>query len=164
MILYAIQIKQSANETELRGLLVEDEFSFVGECGFVKPVSKVSLRDVDTIIDNVCIECVVLRSSNEMSQFLEGLDALHVGSLIKVHPLLLKQLFTYSATQVTSQDLRQLLVPVYSPRGSNAREEEEAVMLNWNYYLQDIEGIKVDYCTCIHCSIIIMLTATYRGR
>lgn len=75
---------------------------------------------------------------SEMAQFLEGLETLHVGSLLKLNPSVLSQLYTYSSHQVTARDLSHLLVPVYSPCGSNAREEEE--ILNWNYYLQDLEG------------------------
>lgn len=52
----------------------------------------------------------------------------------------MKQIFTSSLSPVTATDLSNLLVPMYSPKGSNAREEEEALMLNWSYYLQDIEG------------------------
>ena len=106
----------------------------------MKPHSKISLSDVPDIVRSVCMEFVVIRSTHEMAQFQEGMDTLLVGSLIKLHHSLLKQLFTYSSHQVTAQDLIYLLVPAYSSRGSNAREEEEAIMLNWNDYLQDLEG------------------------
>ena len=119
---------------------MDDEFAFIGDCGFLKPVSKVSLSDIPTILRSVCIEYVIIRSSHEMAQFMEGLNVLQIGYLLKLYPYMLKQLFVYSSHQVTAQDLSRLLRPVYSPPGSNAREEEEAVMLNWNDYLQDLEG------------------------
>ena len=119
---------------------MDDDFEFIGECGFVKPVSMVTLDDIPTILRSACMEYVILRSSHEMDQFLEGLDTLGVASLLKQYPSALRQLFMYSSRRVTAQDLTQLLLPVYSPHGSNAREEEEAVMLNWNDYVQDLEG------------------------
>ena len=108
----------------------------------MKPVSKVTLSDIPDIVRIVCMEFVVVRSAHEMAQFQEGLDTLHVASLLKLHPSTIEQLFTYSCRQVTAHDLIHLLIPVYSPRGSNAREEEEAIILNWNDYLQDLEGVE----------------------
>ena len=70
-----------------------------------------------------------------MVQFLQGLDSLHIASLMKVHPTQL--LFTYSSAQVTARDLARMLAPLFSPQGSNTREKEEAVVLNWNDYLEE---------------------------
>lgn len=59
---------------------------------------------------------------------------------------------------ITGEDLAQLLVPLYSPKGSNAREEKEAIMLNWTYYLQDIDGkVVFDRLRCYCVTIIISL-------
>ena len=62
----------------------------------------------------------------------------------------MRKLFTHSTSTLTSHQLETLMVPIYSPRGSNTREEEEAVMMNWIYYLQDIEGEYIHIIvTCI---------------
>ena len=73
---------------------MEDEFSFVGDCGFLKPVSKLTLSDIPDIVS---MEFVVVRSAHEMAQFQEGLDTLHVTSLLKLHPSTIEKLFTYSS-------------------------------------------------------------------
>ena len=114
---------------------MEEEFDFIGECGFIKPVIQVTMRDVPTILSNVCREYLILRSSHEIAQFLEGLNTLGIASLIKVYPSSMKQLFLYNPTPLSSQALADLFVPVLSPRGSTIREEEEAVFMNWNDYL-----------------------------
>lgn len=106
---------------------MDNEFAFIGECGFLKPVCNVVLSDIPTIVRSVCMEYVIVRSSHEMTQFLEGLDTLRIGSLLKTH-------------QFTARDLGHLMLPIYSPLGSNRREEKEAIVLNWNDYLQDLEG------------------------
>ena len=119
-----------------------DKFSFVMECGFLKPAATVATGDVPDIIRAVYLEYTVLRSSQEITQFIEGLQTIGIATLIKRHPLVLKKLFVYDGTaKVTAQYLSELLVPILSPRGHNHREEEEAVVLNWRDYLQDIEGI-----------------------
>ena len=52
------------------------------------------------------------------------------------------ELFIHDPTaKVTAKYLADLLKPAFSPHGHNQREDEEAVILNWNDYLQDIEGI-----------------------
>ena len=66
---------------------------------------------------------MIVRSSREMAQFLEGLDTLHIASLMKVHPSAMRQLFTHTSAHVTSRELAELLVPIFSPRGSNVRED-----------------------------------------
>ena len=66
---------------------MDDDFEFIGECGFVKPVSKVTLGDIPMILRSACMEYVILRSSHEMAQFREGLDTLGVASLLKQYPL-----------------------------------------------------------------------------
>lgn len=101
----------------------------------MKPVSKISLSDIQEIVRTVCM---VLRETN---QFMEGLHTLIIRSLLRLHPAMMKQLFTYVSSQLMAQDLMGLLVPVYSPWGSNRREEEESIILNCNDYLQDLEGV-----------------------
>ena len=100
---------------------------------------------IHCIIRAVYLEYIVLRSSQEVGQFIEGLQTLGIATLIKHHP---KELLVYDGTaKVTAQYLSELFVPILSPRGHNQREEEEAVVLNWRDYLQDIEGI-LRNCMC----------------
>ena len=92
---------------------------------------QVTMRDVPTILSGVCREFLIIGSSHKIAQFLEGLNTLGIASLIKVHPFSLKQLFLYNPSPVSAQEVADLLIPAFSPRGSNIREEEEAVFMNW---------------------------------
>ena len=58
---------------DLQELLLYDEFDFVQECGFLKPTLQVTINDVAEIVRSVCLEYVIIRSTREMTQFLEGL-------------------------------------------------------------------------------------------
>lgn len=87
-------------------------------------------------------------SSQEIAEFVEGMQATGIATLIKHHPVILMNLFIHdSSVKVTAQYLCDLLHPLLSPRGHNRREEEEAIVLNWRDYLQDIEGILYDIPT-----------------
>ena len=81
-----------------------------------------------------------MRSVGEIQQFINGLNALDIGRLIKSHPTQLKELFAYSSKVVTPHDLDQLFLPVLSLIGSNARVKEEAVILNLKDYIYESEG------------------------
>ena len=123
----------------------------------MKPIHRTTLADVPALVRVVCIEYVLSRSMNEMVQFQEGLQALKLDSLIQHHPAALRQLFTHCPTTLTAEQLSSLMVPVYSPPGSNNRESEDAVMMNWLYFLEDVEGKYNSYFVLIF-SIMSLLS------
>ena len=50
-----------------------------------------------------------------------------------------EKLFVYHPENISVQKIQELLIPEFSPRRSNMRGEE-AVIMNWNDYLKDMEG------------------------
>ena len=80
---------------------------------------------------------MVMRSINELSQFVEGLDVLGIGNLVKAHCLQFKELFVHNPKVVTGHDLDKLFLPLLSSEGSNLREKEEALVMNWKEYIYD---------------------------
>ena len=64
------------------------------------------------------------------------------------HPLEFLSLFTVSnQSRITADELITLFkVKEWSPEGSNDRELEEAVIFNWENYIQEIAGIKLALC------------------
>ena len=119
-------------------MLLQDACSFVSECGFLKPIIKIDTTDIPAIINAVFLQYVILKSTQELSQFMEGMDTLKIVQFVQRHPKTSKGLFAYNVLgDVTSEYLSELLRPNMSPRGYNQRENEEAVLLNWNNYLQD---------------------------
>lgn len=106
------------------------------------PAAAVATGDIPDIVCAIYLEYTVLRSSQEIGQFIEGLQTIGIATLMKRHPLVIKKMFVYDGEgNVTAQYLSELFVPIFSPRGHNQREEEEAVVLKWRDYLQDTEGI-----------------------
>lgn len=91
----------------------------------------------------MCTESLITKTYAEILQFKEGLSVLGVSGLIEKHPRELKDILVYNPKTITPQDLNEIFKPCFSPRGSNAREKEELIVLNWTDYLFEVEG------TCI---------------
>lgn len=106
----------------------------------MKQPHKVTLDDVDEIVKTVCVEYFIVRSTAEIHQFVDGLNALDIGTLVKSHPTQFKEMFVYSSKVVTGYDLDKLFLPLFSPHGSNIREKEESIILNWKDYIYESEG------------------------
>ena len=121
------------------------------------------MTDVPEIIEVVCTEYVIMRSINEVQQFENGLNALEVGSLIKHYPEELKEIFVHNPQTVTASILDQIFIPQFSPPGSNAREKEEAIILNWKDFIYEAEGITIKHIVtllllwlfCTECGVSI---------
>ena len=145
MCIYHVQIQNASSSDQLQDMLWSDNFSFVMDCGFVKPTTTVTMEDIPALVQAVFLEYVLLRSTQEIAQFIEGLETLGIATLLRRHPRCLKKLLVHdpSEARVTVQYLSRLLSPILSPRGHNRREQEEAALLTWSEYLQDIEGTHV---------------------
>lgn len=116
------------------------EFKFIKECGFLKQPHKITLDDVCEITETVCVEYLIHRNVAEIQQFMDGLDVLGIGALLKSYPECFKEMFIHTPKVVTAHDLDKLFIPQFSPHGSNIREKEEAIVLNWKDYIYEAEG------------------------
>ena len=136
-----MQVCNAKEEDELRDLLMDDDAEYISNCGFLKPTYKVTMADVPQISEVICTEYLIMRSINEVQQFESGLNVLDIGSLIKRYPEHLEEIFVHNPQPVTAGILDGIFMPQFSPLGSNAREKEEAIILNWKDYIYEAEGI-----------------------
>ena len=64
---------------------------------------------------------------------------------------------------MTASILDQIFIPQFSPPGSNAREKEEAIILNWKDFIYEAEGITIKHIVtllllwlfCTECGVSI---------
>lgn len=119
-----------------------DNADYVTASGFQKAIFRVTTEDIPEIVEMVCTE-FLMKSIVEINQFQDGLNVLGINDLIKAHPNVLRELFVCDHKAFTAADLNELLLPVFSPIGSNAREKEEAVILNWKDYIFEAEGLVI---------------------
>ena len=136
-----MQVCNAKEEDELRDLLMDDDAEYISNCGFLKPTYKVTMADVPQISEVICTEYLIMRSINEVQQFESGLNVLDIDSLIKRYPEHLEEIFVHNPQPVTAGILDGIFMPQFSPLGSNAREKEEAIILNWKDYIYEAEGI-----------------------
>ena len=71
---------------------------------------------------------------------------------MELHPQILRKAFEPPEIKITSDFIQDLFAPVFSPIGSNKRATEEAVVMNWVYYLQSLER-----CDNLYLVPLIML-------
>ena len=83
-----------------------------------QPVHRMTISDIPNIIEAVCTESLITKTYAEILQF-KG-----VNGLIE-----------------NAKDLSEIFKPSF--RGSNAREKEELIILNWTDYLFEAEGTYV---------------------
>lgn len=145
---------------EFQRLVRSSDYEFFVECGITKPVTSMRLGDKSTIISAVCLHYAVLGSLAELEQLKRGLQTAKLATLMDKHPHLFKELFLHSHKPVTADFIQDLFVAEYSDRGSNNRVKEEAIMMNWVSYLQELEGMCISSHYCLsssNTSLMIMM-------
>ena len=110
------------------------------ECGITKPMMLMNLDDRRMTISAVCLHYAVLGSLAELEQLKRGLQTAQLATLMDNHAHLFKELFLHSHKPITADFIQDMFVADYSNRGSNNRVKEEAIMINWVSYLQELEG------------------------
>ena len=86
---------------------------------------------------------MILVSLSELEQFIHGLNNCNLLQLIRSNPEAFRMIFEYSNQLLTAEMVDEVFDPVYSPVGSSAFVEEQAIMFNFNQLLEDIEQGKV---------------------
>ena len=136
-----MQLSGVTNEGEFKDLLGSDEYEFRYACGLTKPSMRIPFSDKDKVVTDISLHCSVLASLAELEQLRRGLTIQKFASLMECYPAVLKKAFRPPEVQITSDIIQDLYVPSFSPKGSNRRNTEEAILMTWIRYLQSLEGI-----------------------
>ena len=74
------------------------------------------------------------------------MQTLHFDHLVGASPDLIRYLLVSGATPpLSAAGILDMMKVHYSPPGSNLRQSEEAVILNWFDFLQECEGTRTCY-------------------
>lgn len=119
-------------------MLASDDLDFRFDIGYCKPVT---IDNKSQLVASTALHFTIYQVKAALDQFIEGLETLGIHSLIKKHPESFFTLFCGKADQhpLTADDFLSLFQPDYAPSSSNDRETEEALILNWNDFMQDVE-------------------------
>ena len=114
------------------------ECSFRFKAGFSKPL--ITFQEKDKLFHAIALHYTLLSSLSEINQFMEGLNVHGLLDHLRQHPQQARKLFLYSENQLNAEQVDNLFVPSFSPKGSNKRAAEESVSLNFTRYLEDVEA------------------------
>ena len=135
-----MQLQNVTSVEEMRTLLDSDEYDMRYSIGVGQPSCLLKFSDLDRIVQDFSIHFSIICVKAELDQLAEGLKTLGVLELLRSNPNAMRQLFIHSEVPLTVDLMLDMFVSNLSPSGSNSREMEEAVVMNWVNYLQIIEG------------------------
>ena len=108
------------------------------DCGFSTPITKVTIEHIPSIIKAVSLH-YVLQVKAELDQIAEGLELFNILTLICKYPAQMQELFVYKpCCKPTLDGMTMLFHAQYSHDQSSRKVAEEATMMNWNEFLQDV--------------------------
>ena len=112
------------------------------------PSQSVSIDDKGALSRSLAMNFVIYSQKAELDQIRDGFDCVNFSGLVKAHPCLLQPLFVASGRQSpTAAMVLDLFHVEFSLQGSNQRPKEEEIILHWNYYISELEGMTL--CTYI---------------
>lgn len=139
--LLCVQLLNSVTEEEFHDLLGREEYDFRYDCGISQPASKIKYCDRAEVISTFSLHYCIIRVKAELDQIIAGLEMFGIRKLSKENPQLSRSLFVhFKPVPLTADKLFDLFPARFSPQGSNRREEEEAALMRWINFTQEIEG------------------------
>ena len=60
--------------------------------------------------------------------------------VMRKYPNHFRKVLTSEEKLLTASTVQNLFVPNFSLFGSNKRQKEEEVIMNWNFFVEDVEG------------------------
>lgn len=124
-----------------------DEYQFRYDAGVCIPSHSAQLDQKDIIVQSLIKHYLVHVCKSELDELKSGCSELGMLALFHTHPTLFRPLLTISGKpKLTAKLVVATFEVKWSLQGSNAREQEEAVILGWKEYLRGIEseGWKAD--------------------
>ena len=143
-----MQLAGTEDEKVLQDTLNSEEYEFRYACGVTKPSNRISIGEKGRIVRALCLHKTVYCNLAELEQLHRGLALQKFDLLMENHPSIIRKAFQPPEIRITSNYIQDLFKPSFSAPGNNKREKEEAVMMAWVSYLQDIE-LQVGECTGI---------------
>lgn len=142
MYFIILQVCEVQTTEQLHILLDSEEFSFRFEFGFSAPSRTFTVADKDDIVKSLSLQYLIYANRAEIDQLKDGLQTLGVLQLMQQYFYLFRPLLqSTTKPSLTASQMLRLFHPMWSPIGSNRREKEELIILNWTTYLNELQGI-----------------------
>lgn len=133
------QIEDTTSETQLKDLLNSSEdYDFRFDLGITDTTNR------DKLVSSVALHYGVLVVKAELDQILCGLS--ETLDALRLIPTLMRPLFVWAKPPpLTAEGVYDMLPALLSENGNNARECQETIMMFWNDFLENVEGIVCVY-------------------
>lgn len=133
------KIQAGINNDDLQRALSDKSVSdAVLSCGISKFIGNMTTNDKDEIVKLLCLRELLIEPKSAIDQFVEGLNELRVGEMVKRYPNQCETLFvTKELKKLKAEQLYDIFKPLYSVDGSNAKEKELEVMTYWMSFLEE---------------------------
>ena len=111
-------------------------------CGVTVPSTRLKFSDLSELIQNMCLHFVIYTAKSELDQLRDGLTTLGLLHIMESNYMqFLPSFLACHQEELTADKLIGLFkIDVWSPKGSNDREDEEAVIVNWENYVRTTKG------------------------
>ena len=126
----------------MRVLLDDQLFDLRCMCGITVPSTNIKFADLPQLIQNMCLHFVIFTVKSELDQLRDGLRTLGLLNVMESNYLQFLPLFLACHREELTADRLIALFKIeeWSPKGSNNRDDEEAVIVNWENYVRMTEG------------------------
>eukprot|EP00794_Sanderia_malayensis_P005842 gene5842-6540_t len=119
--------------------ICDENINTVFDAGITKP--RLSLEDKENIIESLSWKTVIGDSMLPLLEFLDGLSLHGFLQMVRKHPEDARYLFQgISKAPLTADYVDDLFLPQLSVSGSNRRNLEEELLMNFTHFLEDLEG------------------------
>jgi len=133
------QLDSVETTEQLRRTVSQEEFEFLIDCGYSKPLHGCVLDDKKEMVECVILHFTQYRIRAELDQLKEGLAKVGVLPAIERRPHLWKPLLCAAQSlKITPDYIRRLFEPSFSAMGSNTRRTEEDLIYCWEEYLKEM--------------------------
>ena len=141
----------------MRIVLGSADFAFRFECGQCQPVNGFKLEDKSVIISSIAMHYCIYSAKGELDELRRGLKSLGFLDVVTANPAM-SALFKHSPSILSSEMIEEMFVPKFSPKGSNIRAKEEAVIMFFSELLHEIDGnySRLCYDTKIHIMLCLL--------
>ena len=111
--------------------------------GYCKLV--INVEDKEELIRCVALHYVVSCCQAELDQFIKGLELHGVLNLLWAHPNQAKRVLQGNLKLLSAELIDKIFEPVLPPVGNIKRDHEEAIIVNFNHLLEEVENGLVRY-------------------
>ena len=115
-----------------------------------KSVTAMELSDSHDIVNAFAMDYSLISFKAELDHMVKGLETYGVYKLIQAKKQLMRKLFVYfKPLAFIANVLFDMFPAKFSQVSSNARDAEEAALMNWVNYTQPYTGTLES--TCVYC-------------